>query len=167
MEGANIDRMRPLRHSALPLSARTNSPSVFASHALVYARICPHFRVWISDSRAPAHRLCGSPRCLAVGEERSGKYDGIAESLRPAEFAVEIVHGGRADGVRRAELAVEVVNRGRADSVRRTDLAVAIVDGGAAERLRDASGGCRRGRRCGDDEASDNASQYDSAAPNC
>ena len=29
------------------------------------SRICPHFRVWISDSRAPAQRLCGSPRCLA------------------------------------------------------------------------------------------------------
>ena len=38
---------------------------------------------------------------------------------------------------------------------------------GAAERLRDASGGCRKGPRCGGGEASDSASQYDSAAPNC
>ena len=43
-------------------------------------------------------------------------YDGIAESLRPAEFAVEIVHGGRADGVRRAELVPQIMNGRIAES---------------------------------------------------
>ena len=72
---------------------------------------------WISDSRAPDQRLCGSPGCLAVGEERSAMYDDIAESLRPAEFAVEIVHGGRADRVRRAELVPQIMDGRIADGL--------------------------------------------------
>ena len=71
----------------------------------------------------------------AVGEQRAAIDGDVAESLRQAELAIEIMDGGRAHCVRCAQLAVEVVDGGTAERLRGTDLAAEIVNGRVTDPL--------------------------------
>ena len=122
-----------------------------------------------------------APMRLAVAEQRATVNGDVADRVRQAELAadvvdgchtnrvrqaglaVNVINGCRAYSLRHAHLAVEIMDRGRANCVRRTDLTVAIVDGGVADRLRHAAGGCSAARREHSDEAGEDTSRYDAA----
>ena len=126
-----------------------------------------------------------APMRLAVAEQRATVNGDVADRVRQAELAADVVDGCHTNRVRQAGLAVNAINGcrayslrhthltveimdrgGRANRVRRTDLTVAIVDGGVADCLRHAAGGCSAARREHSDEAGEDTSRYDAAAFN-